>query len=476
MAGAPRKMLKKINDDVEFRQHQVDGVREMLKIGSPLLADEMGLGKSLQALTVAAVEYEQSLLQRLLIVAPTTLKWNWEDEINKFTSFSYTLLDGEKKKRERVLEGFGSETLIVNYEQVVAHLDQLNAIKFDMVIYDEAHYIKSHTSARTKANLKLKANRHLLITGSPLLNKVNELWTLLHRIAPKEFPNYWRFVNRYCVYGGYKDKEVVGTKNQAELKLILATYMVRRLKKDVLDLPDKNYIELRVDMTPEQKKLYKEAKETLRLELPGQPDPMELENGMTRFLRLQQVCSTTANLMDEDHSSKLDLGVERAQEVVNTGKPVVLWTRFRGTNTALVARFAKIGIPTWELHGDVKPNLRQSVVADWTDNAKNGNPGVLVCQLQVAGVGLNMTVADTCIFIDKLFVPKLNEQAEDRIHRIGASTSQPVNIISIITKNSIESRVEKILSRKKKTFDELVETTDFKRELYAALLSEDDDE
>ncbi len=475
MGGAPRKMLEKINDDVEFRQHQVDGVRELLKIGSALLCDEMGLGKSLQALTMAAVEHQQGNVKRVLIVCPPGLKPNWVDEIRKFTTFTHTVLDGAPKKRENTLDAFDTDILIVNYEQVIPHLSRLNKMGFGMVIYDEAHYMKSHKSKRTRACLKLKAERQLLLTGSPLLNRVNELWTLLHRVRPHEFPSYWTFVHRYVIFGGYQDKEIVGTKNQAELRAHLQTVMVRRLKKDVLDLPEKNRITIRVDMLPEQKKLYKEAKDTLQLQLPGQPDPMQLESGMTRFLRLKQICSTTGNLIPEDFSAKLDVAIERANEVIENGMPVVLWTQFRPTNACAARRCQEAGLPVWVITGDTPTQERQQVVRHWSSEAADGRPGALVCMLQVAGVGLNMTAADTCIFVDKLFVPKLNEQAEDRIHRIGASTTKPVTIIDIVVNKSIESRVERILERKKKLNDEIVETDDLKRAIYQAMMEEDDE-
>ena len=149
-----RKSLDKVYDDVEYFDHQLNGIRTMAGMSSFLLADEMGLGKSLQALTVAAIDFQRQWANKVIVVCPATLKWNWEDEIKKFTKFTCLILDGTPSERLTQIELFKMmdlDVLIVNYEQVVAHITQLNEIGFDIAIYDEAHYIKNHKSKRTKA-------------------------------------------------------------------------------------------------------------------------------------------------------------------------------------------------------------------------------------------------------------------------------------------------------------------------------------
>lgn len=477
-AEAPtRGRLEKIRDDCQFYPHQMEGVRKMARIGSFLLADEMGLGKSLQAITVAAIDFELGYAKRVLVVCPVSLKWNWGEELDKFTSFSYTILDGTPKARSRQLhefEFFDKEVLVVNYEQVRSHLDDLNDLGFDIVIWDEAHYLKNPSSKRTKASLKLRAKRKFFLTGSPLLNQVNELWVILHLINPDEFPAYRRFVNRYCVFGGFKGKQVMGTANKDELIGRLDEVMIRRRKQDVLDLPEKQYIQIKVDLHPEQKKLYEEASRDLQITLPHSPTPMELENALTKFLRLKEICGSTYKFTGEDHSTKLDVAVEKALEIVENGEPIVLWTQFRPINERLVARLKEKGVETFELHGGVDKQYRADVIKKWgAYRSDQGHGAALVAGLQVASVGLNMTQANKCIFVDKLFVPKLNEQAEDRLHRIGADLTKPIQIIEIITRNTIESRIETILKQKRKLFDMMVDNTEWKKSLYEALREDD---
>lgn len=477
-----RKSLKYINDDTVFFKHQVEGIRNGARRTSFLLADEPGLGKTLQALTVAAIDFERDYARRVLVVAPSTLKWNWEDEILKFTKFRHLILDGVPKERERQLLEFSLfdyDILIVNYEQLKSHVKTLNTFDFDIIIYDEAHMIKSHNSLRTKYVHELCAKRHILLTGTPMLNQVNELWSLLHRIDPLRFPNYWPFVSRYCAYGGYRGKQIIGTKNKSELEALLKSVMIRRLKKDVLDLPEKQRIPIHVDLLPEQRILYDSAMTDLEIELPDSPDPMELENALVKYLKLKQICGTTATIPGyEDNSAKLDRAIPMLTEFTHDepdspSEPVVVFTQFRDVSRCLSSRLAATGIKSFELNGDVKKQDRPEMVRTWsTDKGPTGRRSVIIVMLQMA-VGLNMTAASKCIFVDKLYVPKLNEQAEDRLHRIGADKTKPIQIFEIIARKTLEQRIESILKVKKKLFDSLVEENDWKAALYAALKKED---
>lgn len=475
-APAPRKALGKIKDSTAFYSHQVSGIRHLAKLNSWLLADDMGLGKTLQSLAVAAIDFEMGYAHRVLVVTLASCKWNWLEDIEKHTQFTAEVLDGTPAKRALQLTDFhtsGTDILIVNYEQVAAHLADLNALGFDIVILDEAHAIKSHTSKRTKAVQSLKSGRFFLLTGSPLLNRPDELWSLLHRIAPAAFPKYWAFVSRYVVYGGWKDKQVVGVKNQAELIERLHTHMLRRRKSEVLDLPEKQHIKILCDLHPEQKRLYKQARDELKIELPDEPTPMELENALTKFLRLKQICGTTACIPGmDDFSMKLDMAEDKLEEKISNGESVVTFTQFRGVLAAWVARIEKKGIKVFQLHGDVTMSKRQAVINEWAAMTKAGHACVLACMTQVAGVGLNLTAASTAFMLDKLFVPKLNEQAEDRLHRIGTDKTKPVQIVEFICKGTVEERVEIILRKKRVLFDTLVDTSDFKRALYAELRDE----
>lgn len=476
MSTATRGSLEPwIKDEIEYYPHQIEGIRTLAKRKSFLLADDMGLGKSIQALTIFAVDVYREWAKTAIIVAPVTLKGNWADEIEKFTGFPYVVLEGNPNQRLRQLMDFaqieGPKILIVNYEQVAAHLDFLDKMEFDVAIFDEAHYLKNPKAKRTKACLDLYSRRSFLLTGTPMLNHVNELWPLLHRIDPKAWPKYWSFVSRYCAFGGFKGKQIIGAKNEAELTERVQGVMLRRLKSEVLDLPDVQIIERRVDLLPEQRKLYDEVVNELRLPRVGEATPDDIENALVKFLRLKQICGTTLPFTGEDISAKLNLAEEDDLEILDNGHRIVVWTQFREVQAAYVSRMKEYDIPIFQLHGDVPKPDRQPLVKEW---GLTKAPGLLVCMIQVAGVGLNMTSSRHGSFLDELFVPGLNQQAIDRQHRIGADETQPVQIRKYICRNTIENRVQQILRTKSKLFGEIIETDpDWKRKLYEAITEDD---
>jgi SNF2 family DNA or RNA helicase len=472
-----RKSLEPfIKDEVEYYPHQVEGIRTFLaRRKSFILADDMGLGKSLQALTTFAIDVVRGWHKTMLVVCPVTLKGNWSDEIDKFTRMSHMVLEGTPNQRLKQLVEFSGwaspKILIVNYEQVVSHLKILDDMRFDVVCFDEAHYLQNPKSKRTQASLELYSRRNFMLTGTPMLNHVDGLWSLLHKAGVYQ-GGYYKFINRYAVFGGYKDKQIIGVKNEDELKELLQGVMLRRLKKDVLDLPEVQIIERRVDLTPEQKKLYDEVVGEMRITRAGQLEPDEIENALTKFLRLKEICGTTYKFTGEDVSGKLDLAISDDVEILENGHKTVVFTQFRDMQACYVKRIQDaIDAPIWVLNGDVKKPDRQPMVKEW---GMTKEPGVLVCMIQVAGIGLNMTAARHGSFLDKLFVPGLNQQAIDRLHRIGQSETQPVQIREYLARGTIENRVNQILRTKSKLFGEIVETDpEWKKKLVELLMEEE---
>lgn len=483
--GIRKSMEPWLKDEVQFYDHQITGVRQMMGMRNFLLGDDMGLGKSLQAITVAAGDVVRGWAEKIIIVAPITLKGNWSDEFDKFTGIPHMILgqaidpkNPERlkaltpAKRKEQIEEFGNLTgprvLITNYEQIHKHLADLNGIGFDIAIFDEAHYLKNPQAQRTKACHKLRANRYFMLTGTPMLNQVHELWGLLHLIDPVGYPKFWSFKNRYCVFGGFQDKQVIGVKNERELQERLKSVMIRRLKKDVLDLPEVQTIVKRIDLSDEQRKLYDRVQSELEIPIAGQADPSEIENALTKLLRLKQICGTTMAFTGKDDSAKLDVAVEDAIEILSNGHRLVVFTQFRDVQEAFCERLDKAmpQTPIWELNGDVPQHDRQPIVKEWSNHH---DAGAIVCMLQVAGVGLNMTAARYGMFLDKLWTPGMNQQAVDRLHRIGQSETQPVQILEYHMKGTVETRVEQVLKSKSKLFGTIVNDVDFKKKLLAAL-------
>lgn len=464
-----------VKDEVQYYEHQVEGIRTLARRKSFILADDMGLGKSIQSLTVFAIDVFLGWSKTAIVVCPVTLKGNWADEIEKFTRFPYVVVEGTANQRYKQILDFsgivGPKILIVNYEQVVAHLDLLNNFNFDVVIFDEAHYMQNPSSKRTKASLELMGRRVFALTGTPMLNHVDGLWAIMSKVGATK-RNFYSFCNRYAVMGGYKNKQIVGVKNEAELTEQLQNFMLRRLKKDVLNLPDVQMIERRVDLTPEQRKLYDEVLHDMRITRFDRDDPDDIDNALTKFLRLKEICGTSYKFSGEDHSSKLDLAITDDLEILENGNKIVVFTQFRHMQECYVKRLADAcDAPVWVLNGDVPKPDRQPMVKEWELTKE---PGVICCIFKVAGIGLNMTAARHASFLDKLFVPGLNQQAIDRLHRIGQSETQPVQVRDYMARGTIENRVNQILRTKQKLFGEIVETDpNWKKKLFDLLMEDE---
>ncbi len=468
----PRKSLEPwISDSIEYYDHQIEGVRWLLRHPRALLTDDMGLGKSMQGLTKFVCDVVRGWSTKLIVVCPVSLKGNWVDEIAKFTTLPSTVIQGTPMVRQKQILQFASDSgprvLIINYELLMKHVRELNSIGFEMAIFDEAHYVKNHKSKRTAAAHKLKTRDIILMSGTPMLNHVDELWSPLHMIDATAWPRYYSFVNRYCVMGGYMERQITGVQNEQELTNRLHDVMLRRLKSEVLDLPEVQIIERRVDLLPEQQKLYDQVVEEMRLTVVDEDDPQDIENALTKFLRLKQICGTTWSFSGVDVSGKLDLAVEDELEILENDRHTVSFTQFRDVQACFVKRLEG-KYPIYQLHGDVPQHERGKVVNAW---AASTTPAVLSCMVQVAGVGLNMTAARDGSFLDELFVPGLNQQAIDRLNRIGASTTQAIQIRKYITRNTVENRVQQILRVKSKLFGEIVENDhDWKKKLLKAIL------
>lgn len=403
--------------------------------------------------------------------------------------------------------------LICSYEMLVAHGAMLSQLRFHMGIFDEAHKLQNPDSKRTRASVEFAESlaRVAALTGTPLLNEVGNLWALL-TITRMEHRGPKAFLNRYAVMENRKitvrsqigkpgeedfrpavtktERKVVGAKRIPELKaklygdedlrrrastdmefraqvakdynLRLRVYggMIRRLKDDVLDLPPVHKIPVYVDLSPKQRELYLQAVEEMVITMPDGQEDIETDHTFARLSRLKQICGSTFAFTGEDDSAKLDRAIDLVDEIVRgdsegKGRKIVVFTQFRDINTLFTARVRDgLGINAWQLHGDVPARERTGVIHEWGNSP---GPGVIVAGLQVTAEGLNMTQARDVIFLDKLFVPALNDQAIDRVNRIGQQLVHPITVYELITRFSVETRVEEICEQKRDLFDSVVD-------------------
>jgi len=464
------ELTTKLPDDAELTHplgsrlypYQRAGIAWLTEHPHSILADDMGLGKTVQALAVVAEAcareaYDQDTLERpRLVVCPNSLKANWKREIGQWLGEAVPViaLDGKnpaaRRKQLDAIKDRPSTWVIVNWEKLRL-MPELEAVEWFAVIGDEAHRAKNRKAKQTQALWRLRAPIQLALTGTPIMNSPDELWPILRWLRPETYTSYWRFfyeyVDSYEVnYGNRRSRVITGVRNPDALRFELSDKLVRRTKDRVLDLPEKTRQTIPVELRPKQRKLYEQAEKDVLLEIQkavdsaeteaerrelaaaieaGDPQKLQLmiDGGAARVTRLRQIASSPALLDGEDESGKYDAVQEIAADAPH--KQLVVFTWFKGAAELLANRLRKDGRRAEPFTGDTSPDERDELVRRFQD----GDLDILVCTLATAGVGLTLTAADTCIFVERDWTPAINQQAEDRLHRIGQTNHVTVIIL-----------------------------------------------
>lgn len=466
--------------------YQRAGVDFLAEHPHSILADDMGLGKTIQSIA-AVYEYAArnggTMPGRKLIVCPNSSALNWAKEIKHWVPTMYgfeptvMVLSGSKAKREKIMRALALPEhehtwLIINYEKLRI-VPELVKFEWAAIIADESHRAKNRKAQQTKALWKLRAPLQFALSGTPIMNRPDELWAILKWLQPTIYTSYWRFFEQYVkYYEGHFGRVIVGVNNPDGLRFELANQMARRTKKGVLDLPEKTRVVLPVEMGPKQRRLYDQvldefwveiaaaaktgdesAKAIVRAAISGQ-SLMSIPNAAARTTRLRQVASSTALLGEEDHSAKLDAAVDL---ILDGGedRQWVVFAHFKGTVDLLANRLAKHKISTAKIDGDVKVADRQANVEAF----QAGTVRVLICTIAAGGVALTLTAADSCIFIEQDWVPANNVQAEDRLHRIGQKNAVTIYLIEAI--DSVDTdKISPTNARKKAIVASIIESDD----------------
>ncbi len=445
--------------------YQKEGVKHLMR-GKKLLADGVGLGKSVQALTYA----ESKPNRRVLIVCPSPLKFQWKQEIKKFFNIDSTILEGTPKKRLKAFNSYkDSKTkyLIVNYEQLIGKEDKktkivtlknkyLELIKFDLIIFDEVHKIKNYKSGIHKGAKKIKTLDKIGLTATPLINNPMELFTLINFLKPWFF-NYKFFTNTFCsmndVYTSFGRKRVIdGYKNLDKLNHYLKPIMIRRLKDEVFaDLPKRSYKTYMVDLLPEQKRLHNiyfgNAKDSF--------DSGCNKYDYLAFLQLARgVCDSTELLyLSESKKAlpikKIESGKLEVLKKIDEDIPdkIIIFTLFSKMAKII---YKELGKDRCVLVTGEDKNKHDSV-----QEFKNNPKKKYLCTSDCINYGFNIEEAHILIHFDKPWTQAMVEQREGRIDRL--TQKNKMLIIDLITKDSIEEKVEKIIAKKKNMIDKIID-------------------
>ncbi len=416
-----------------------------------LLADDMGLGKTPMSIAASKLLTEWHGIKRVLVVTPASVKYQWGKEIERFSDESFTVVGGSKAKRAAQYAQDSFFT-IINYELMLRDLDHIHALKPDLVILDEAQRIKNWRAKTTQAIKELPSRFAFVLTGTPLENKLEELYSIVEFLDDKILGPPWQFMAQHVVkdeWGG-----IIGYKDLEGVRRAIAPILLRRRKADVLlELPARIDNDFWLALDTEQERVYRplEKELTALIRLPE----WNAEQGAMalRLLTLLRECATAAQLVNPNvhSSSKLRELPALVEEIAAEGHKMLIFSQWERMTRHAQAALAPLGIKSVRMHGALGVRARQRVVEQF-----NIDPAtILFISTDAGGLGLNLQAASFVINLDLPWNPARVEQRIGRAHRIGQTS--PVNVINIIANNTVEQRVLEVLYRKQELFEEILD-------------------
>ena len=412
--------------------HQKEAIQKLVENKKFILADDMGLGKTTSTI-IAALE---SGSKKVLIICPATLKINWKREIENYSDKTVFIAESKNFSTE-------ADFVIINYDIIKNFHDtkkkdesQILASNFDLVIVDEAHYIKNATAQRTKLinDIVKKTERLWLLTGTPMTSRPIDYFNLLSLVDSPVAKNWMAYAIRYCAgyqfkVGSRKVWNVMGSSNLEELRDRTLGLTLRRLKENVLDLPDKI-------ITPVYLRLKSKQYEEVMGEYYDWYDknPEESKSLTVQFSKLTKVRQIIAD-------EKIAQTIELAENILEQDKKVIIFCNFTDSLNKITEHFGKAAV---KLDGSISKPERQHSVDEFQDNPK---VKVFVGNIKAAGVGITLTSAEAVIMNDLSFLPSDHAQAEDRAYRYGQKNN--VLVYYPIFENTIEGVIYDILNNKK---------------------------
>lgn len=407
-----------------------------------ILADEMGLGKTIQVIAFLLTVRRETVGAPSLIVCPASLILNWGDELARFAPELRTLLlMGTAAERKRLLaeNGGDADVWVTSYELLRQDIERYAEQPFYCCVLDEGQHVKNRSTLASKAVKRIDAKQRFVLTGTPIENRLSELWNLFDFLMPGYLFTHGQFVDKL-------EKPVVKSGDQAaaaQLRRLVQPFLLRRLKRDVLrELPPKIEHIRRIPLSEEERKVYFAAAAAARKSLEGG------EQGKLAVLaaltRLRQICCAP-ELCFENYtggSSKLEACLELCAGMVENGHQILLFSQFTAMLELLRARLDKMRIRSFTLQGSTPKQERARLVKAF--NA--GEAPVFLISLKAGGVGLNLTAADVVIHYDPWWNLAAQEQATDRAHRIGQQSH--VQVYKLIAQDSIEERILDLQSKK----------------------------
>ena len=470
--GKIKKKISNLPKGFEFKTepftHQIDGFMYGLNHERWLLGDEQGLGKTKQAIDIAvAKKLLKGYKHCLIICGVNGLKWNWVNEIKTHSNETAHILGQSCKKNKITIGGTTAKIadlanlkLIKDYF-IITNVESLRNKEIadyiakyckdktiGITVIDEIHKCKNPSSQQGKGILKVQSECRIAMTGTPLMNTPLDIYIILKWLG-YETHAFYSFKNHYCVMGGFGGYEIIGYKNLSELQANLEAIMLRRKKSDVLDLPEKIFVDEYVDMTPKQEQIYKEVTAEVKANI----DMIKMSvNPLAEMIRMRQATGYTGILSSTiKESAKLDRMEELVEEAVENGKKVVIFSNWTQMTDVIKTRLAKKykGVV---ITGQTNDAERQVNVNHFQNN---DDCKYIIGTIGAMGTGLTLTAGTVEIFMDEPWNKALLDQAVDRCHRVG--TKENITIYTLMCHNTIDEKIHAIVKSKGDMADAIVD-------------------
>ncbi len=444
--------------DSTMRSYQKDGYRWMRVLFEHgfggILADDMGLGKTLQTLSMLLALKDEGKEVHALIVTPASLVFNWKAEAAKFTpSLKVATVSGSTKERKELISSHNDyDLLITSYDLLKRDIALYEGAAFNIEIIDEAQFIKNHNTAAAKSVRAIKSKHRLALTGTPIENRLSELWSIFEYLMPGFMYSQEQF-RKFIAnpIEKYKDQEAA-----AMLKRLTGPFILRRIKSDVLkDLPDK-IEEIRVTpLSGDQLKLYiaEVAKTQGMLKREKDISDKKIEI-LAELMKIREICCDPS-LVYKDYkgeSAKREATLDLIKSAIDGGHKILLFSQFTSMLALLEEDLKEEGISYYKITGDTGKAKRLELVEAFN----NGDVPLFLISLKAGGTGLNLTAADIVIHYDPWWNVAVQNQATDRAHRIGQT--KRVTVYKMIAENTIEERIVKMQENKKDLANAIIST------------------
>ncbi|MCY9027169.1 DEAD/DEAH box helicase, partial [Priestia megaterium] len=442
---SPEEMDWEVPESLQasLRDYQYNGFKWFKSLAhyslGGVLADDMGLGKTLQSIAYILSEKElDEDSSAFLIVVPASLIYNWRNELEKFApNLTVQTITGTPSEREEKLKRT-ADVWITSYPTLRQDIDLYQHLHFHALILDEAQSIKNHTTKTAVAVRTISAKKRFALSGTPIENSLDELWSIFQTILPGLFPGLRQFKNM----------------SSEQVSRIVRPFLLRRVKKDVLkELPDKIETTHLSELTKEQKELYVGYLEQLKSSLAGEDfnkNRMKILAGLTR---LRQICCHPSLFVEnyEGDSSKLEQLLEITRNAIANGKRLLIFSQFTSMLHIIREELQKENLSYFYLDGQTPSKER----VEMADRFNNGKQDIFLISLKAGGTGLNLTGADTVILYDLWWNPAIEEQAAGRAHRIGQKNV--VQVIKLISQGTIEEKIYGLQQKKKELIEQVIQ-------------------